>query len=40
MGDNVVEFETGEGKQEVINLVVRTLLEEAVFDLAESDIVN
>ncbi|MFW5994427.1 MAG: CsgG/HfaB family protein [Halanaerobiaceae bacterium] len=37
MGDNIVEFETGEGKQEVINLVVRTLLEEAVFELAESD---
>ncbi|MFW6301863.1 MAG: CsgG/HfaB family protein [Bacillota bacterium] len=40
MGDNIVEFETGEGKQEVINLVVRTLLEEAVFDLAESDVAN
>jgi len=36
MGDNVVEFETGSGKQEVINLVVRTLLEEAVFKMAES----
>ncbi|MFN2362954.1 MAG: CsgG/HfaB family protein [Halarsenatibacteraceae bacterium] len=40
MGDNIVEFETGEGKQEVINLVVRTLLEEAVFELAESDILD
>jgi len=38
MGDNIVEFETGEGKQEVINLVVRSLLEEAVFELAESDV--
>ena len=37
MGDNIVEFETGDGKQEVINLVVRSLLEEAVFMLAESD---
>ncbi len=37
MGDNIVEFETGEGKQEVINLVVRSLLEEAVFMMAESD---
>ncbi|MBF8436988.1 curli production assembly protein CsgG [Halanaerobiaceae bacterium Z-7014] len=36
MGDNVVEFETGQGKQEVINMVVRTLLEEAVFKMAES----
>src|SRR6056297_1929699 len=33
MGDNVVEFESGKGMQEVINLVVRTLLEEAVFKL-------
>jgi len=40
MGENVVEFETGEGKQEVINLVVRTLLEEGVFKLAQSDIIE
>ena len=38
MGDNIVEFETGEGKQEVINLVVRTLLEEAVFEIAQSNL--
>jgi curli biogenesis system outer membrane secretion channel CsgG len=31
MGNNIVEFETGKGSQEVINLVVRTLLEEAVY---------
>ncbi|MFN2362955.1 MAG: CsgG/HfaB family protein [Halarsenatibacteraceae bacterium] len=35
MGDNIVEFETGQGKQEVINLVLRRLLEEAVFELSE-----
>lgn len=40
MGDNIVEFETGEGKQEVINLVVRTLLEEAVFELAQSSAIE
>ncbi len=38
MGDNIVEFETGRGKQEVINLVVRTIIEEAVFELSQSDI--
>lgn len=38
MGNNIVEFETGKGKQEVINLVVRTLLEEAVFDIARSNL--
>ena len=38
MGDNIVEFETGSGKQEVVNLVVRSLIEEAVFMLAEDDI--
>lgn len=36
MGNNIVEFESGRGKQEVINLVVRTLLEEAVYKLCES----
>ncbi len=35
MGDNIVEFETGEGKQEVINLVVRTIIEEAVFEMSQ-----
>jgi len=35
MGDNIVEFETGQGKQEVVNLVLRTLLEEAVFELSQ-----
>ncbi|MFW5991740.1 MAG: CsgG/HfaB family protein [Halanaerobiaceae bacterium] len=38
MGDNVVEFESGKGMQEVINLVVRTLLEEAVFKMYESNL--
>ena len=38
IGNNVVEFETGKGKQEVINLVVRTLLEEAVFKLYQSGV--
>lgn len=37
MDNNIVEFETGRGKQEVINLVVRTLLEEAVFKLSISE---
>lgn len=36
LGKNIVEFETGRGKQQVINLVVRTLLEEAVFKLVQS----
>lgn len=40
MGDNIVEFETGKGKQEVINLVVRTIIEEAVFELAQSEVIN
>ncbi|MFN2363441.1 MAG: CsgG/HfaB family protein [Halarsenatibacteraceae bacterium] len=39
MGDNIVEFETGQGKQEVINLVIRTFLEEAVFKMAESGVI-
>lgn len=34
MGNNIVEFETGKGQQEVINLVVRTLLEEAVYEFS------
>jgi curli biogenesis system outer membrane secretion channel CsgG len=37
MDNNIVEFETGQGKQEVINLVVRTLLEEAVYKLSLSE---
>ncbi len=36
MGQNIVEFETGRGKQQVINLVVRTLLEEAVYGMYEA----
>ncbi len=36
MGQNIVEFETGRGKQQVINLVARTLFEEAVFKLVQS----
>jgi len=41
MGENIVEFETGKGKQEVINLVVRTLLEEAIYKLSVSgELVN
>jgi curli biogenesis system outer membrane secretion channel CsgG len=37
LDNNIVEFETGQGKQEVINLVVRTLLEEAVYKLSLSE---
>jgi len=37
MGNNIVEFETGKGRQEVINLVVRTLLEEAVYKLSANN---
>ena len=36
LGNNIVEFESGRGKQEVINLVVRTIIEEGVFELIES----
>src|SRR5690606_37802563 len=35
LGKNIVEFETGEGMQEVVNMVLRTLLEEAVFKLVQ-----
>lgn len=35
LGKNIVEFETGKGMQEVVNLVLRTLLEEAVFKLVQ-----
>lgn len=38
LGKNIVEFESGQGKQQVINLVVRTLLEEAVFKLVQAQI--
>lgn len=38
LGKSIVEFETGKGMQEVINLVVRTLLEEIVYKLAKSEI--
>lgn len=37
MGNNIVEFESGRGRQEVINLVVRTLLEEAVYKMSTND---
>ncbi|MDI9485239.1 MAG: CsgG/HfaB family protein [Bacillota bacterium] len=40
LGKNIVEFETGRGKQQVINLVVRTLLEEAVFKLVQSGVLT
>lgn len=40
LGKNIVEFETGSGKQQVINLVVRTLLEEAVFKLVQSRVLT
>lgn len=40
LGRNIVEFETGSGKQQVINLVVRTLLEEAVFKLVQSQVLT
>ncbi|MGI6036889.1 MAG: CsgG/HfaB family protein [Limnochordia bacterium] len=40
LGKNIVEFETGQGKQQVINLVVRTLLEEAVFKLIQSGVLT
>lgn len=40
MGDNIVELETGRGRQQAINLVVRTLLEEAVYKLCKSDVVK
>ena len=39
MGNNIVEFETGRGKQEVINLIVRTLLEEAVFKIYQGGVI-
>ena len=40
LGKNIVEFETGKGKQQVINLVIRTLLEEAVFKLVASGVLT
>lgn len=40
MGNNIVEFETGRGKQEVINLVIRTLLEESVYKIYQSGVVK
>jgi curli biogenesis system outer membrane secretion channel CsgG len=40
LGKNIVEFETGSGKQQVINLVVRTLLEEAVFKLVQANVLT
>ena len=38
MGSNIVELETGKGKQEVINLVLRNLIEEGIFELCQSDL--
>lgn len=38
MEQNIIEFETGTGKQQAINLVVRTLLEETVYKLCKSEI--
>ncbi|MGC8717581.1 MAG: CsgG/HfaB family protein [bacterium] len=40
MGTSIVEFETGQGRQEVINLVVRTLLEEAVYELCKDILIH
>lgn len=40
MGENIVEFESGRGEQQAINLVVRSLLEESVYKLAQSGILN
>ena len=40
LGKNIVEFETGKGEQEVINLIIRTLLEEAVFLLVQSGVLK
>jgi len=39
MGNNIVEFETGQGKQEIINLVIRTLLEESVYKIYASGVI-
>ena len=38
MGENIVEFETGSGEQEVINLVLRTIIEEGVFELSQNNL--
>jgi len=38
MGKNIVEFETGKGEQQAINLVIRTLLEEIVYKLCKNEI--
>lgn len=38
MEKNIVEFEMGKGKQQAINLVIRTLLEEVVYKLCKSEI--
>lgn len=40
LGKNIVEFETGKGEQEVINLIIRTLLEEALFLLVQSGVLK
>lgn len=36
MGKSIVEFETGKGIQQAINLVIRTLLEETIYKLCKS----
>jgi len=38
IGKNIVEFETGKGMQQAINLVIRTLIEETVYKLCESSL--
>ena len=38
MGNNIVELETGKGEQEVINMVLRTLIEEGVFEICQSNL--
>lgn len=38
MGNNIVELETGKGEQEVINLILRNLIEEGVFELCQSNL--
>jgi len=38
MGKSIVEFETGKGMQQAINLVVRTLLEETIYKLCKSSL--
>jgi curli production assembly/transport component CsgG len=39
-GKALIEFETGKGEQQVINLVLRTLIEESVYSIITSGIIN